>query len=55
MESESKIDISCLMFIFYQKNFYDKMDLRFFYFHVPIWLISHKSCDSVAYVAALAC
>ena len=25
-------------FIFYQKYFYDKMDLRIFYFHVTKWV-----------------
>ena len=26
--------LGCLTFIFYQKSFYDKMDLRLFYFDV---------------------
>ena len=32
--NECKIPIGCLTFIFYQKYFYDKIDLRLFYFDV---------------------
>ena len=33
---KANIIIGCLTFIFYQKYFYDKMDLRLFYFNVTI-------------------
>ena len=34
IENEFKTPYGCLTFIFYQKYFYDKMDLRVSYFHV---------------------
>ena len=35
-------------FIFYQKIFFDKMDLRLFYFCVPIYLYRKKKTFSVS-------
>ena len=34
IENECKIPYGSLTFIFYQKYFYDKMDLQLCYFHV---------------------
>ena len=36
IENECKTPIGCLIFIFDQKDFYDKMEIRLFYFHVTI-------------------
>ena len=36
-----------LQFIFYENVFYDKMDLRFFYFYVMIKLICSSYCSSI--------
>ena len=42
IENECKIpSIGCLTFIFHQKYFYDKMDLRVFYFHVTIYMLKN--------------
>ena len=39
VENECKTPIGYLTFIFYQKYFYDKTDLRLFYFHVAIYTL----------------
>ena len=44
VENESKKPYGSLTFIFYQKYFYDKMDLKLFYFHMTIYCYINFCC-----------
>ena len=47
IESECKTPIGCLTFIFYQKYFYDKMDLRLFYVRVTYGLLTEHITSNI--------